>query len=156
MTLHACVEALDPRVCIALEALGYEIVPASAPEPRRPDLRIVDEAGLAQIPRSEGAAGIPIILQRATASAGPLKNEGGVVKQVVSAQPVTAQRIAQPSTTAPSPSARNRDISIGQPSRGSRGGGGGGAIDPISGSIALGLAGASLFAARRRRRKGQS
>ena len=67
----AGVETLDPGVRIALEALGYEIVPASTPEPRRPDLRIVDEAGLARIPRDEGTAGVPIILLRSPRSAAP-------------------------------------------------------------------------------------
>ena len=68
---HARVEALDPDVRSALEALGYDIVPASAPEPRRPDLRIVDEAGLARIPPDDGAAGAPIILLRSPRSAAP-------------------------------------------------------------------------------------
>jgi hypothetical protein len=71
VAVHARGEALDPGVCVALEALGYEIAPASAPEPRRPDLRIVDEASLAQIPRSDSAAGIPIILLRSPRSAAP-------------------------------------------------------------------------------------
>ena len=67
----ARIEALDPAVRTALEALGYEIVPDSAPESKRPDLRIVDEAGLAQIPQDEGKARVPIILLRSPRSAAP-------------------------------------------------------------------------------------
>ncbi len=67
----ARIEALDPGVRIALEALGYEIVSASAPASKRPDLRIVDEAGLARIPRDEATAGVPIILLRSPRSAAP-------------------------------------------------------------------------------------
>ena len=72
MAVHARVESLDPGVTIALEALGYEIVPVSARQPGRPDLRIVDEASLAQIPRNDGAGGVPIILLRSARSAAPL------------------------------------------------------------------------------------
>ncbi len=71
VAVDARVEALDPGVRIALEALGYEIVPASALEPRRPDLRIVDEASLARIPRNDSAAGVPIILLRSPRTAAP-------------------------------------------------------------------------------------
>ena len=72
MADHVRIEALDPGVRIALEALGYEIVPAAAaPLTKRPDLRIVDEAGLSRIPRDEGTADVPILLLRPPRSAAP-------------------------------------------------------------------------------------
>ncbi|MCY3006189.1 MAG: hypothetical protein NTV29_09440 [Planctomycetota bacterium] len=50
-----------------------------------------------------------------------------------------------PTTNAPVPEVSDPGT------RGTKGGGGGGAIDPLSCAIALGMAGASAWAARRRR-----
>mgnify|MGYP001564261075 CR=1 FL=1 len=63
-----------------------------------------------------------------------------------------ATNLAPTASSPPAPSrpARNHDFSM--PSRG-RGAGGGGAIDPVTAAIALGLAGAALAAARRGRRE---
>lgn len=62
-------EALEPQAWRALRSLGYEIVPARAPHGRvdqaiRPDLWLVDEEGLHQVPGEEGAAAPVILLTR--------------------------------------------------------------------------------------------
>ncbi len=82
-------------------------------------------------------------------------------EQFVKAAPTTTNSTTRNNSPVVTPSQPNRNnrntgfdiqISDAGSSTGRSGGGGGGAIDPISGAIALGLAGAAA-AARRRRKK---
>jgi hypothetical protein len=79
------------------------------------------------------------------------------IASVDSAASNSTTRNSLPRSTPSRTNRRSRGFDIPTPNRADsgprRGGGGGGAIDPISGSIALGLAGAAAAAARRRRTK---
>lgn len=99
--------------------------------------------------------------ERAAADLGPKPNGGSPLNEASLAPSATRPAASGPVEVAgrqpASPVSSNRsphrhDITI--PSTAGGGPGGGGAIDPFTGAIALGLGGASLAAARRRRRNG--
>jgi hypothetical protein len=69
LVAHARPDAFAPHARSILSKMGYAIVPeeelASLPEPlqqQRPDLRIVDERRLAEVPDDEEGAPVPIIV----------------------------------------------------------------------------------------------
>ncbi len=70
LAAHARAEAFAPKTIAILAKLGYRIVAADqlaceAPEPgkeRRPDLRIVDERRLGEVPEESGEEGVPMIV----------------------------------------------------------------------------------------------
>jgi Ca-activated chloride channel family protein len=66
----------------------------------------------------------------------------------ISSMPVPSTPVPQPTPSPPSP--RSRDLHFAPSSPGF---GGGGAFDPVTGAIAIGLAGLGLAAARKRRRR---
>jgi hypothetical protein len=69
LVAHARPDAFAPHARSILSKMGYAIVPAeeleSLPEPlpeQRPDLRIVDERRLAELPDEDGETPVPIIV----------------------------------------------------------------------------------------------
>jgi Ca-activated chloride channel family protein len=97
--------------------------------------------------------------QESMAKLGPAKN-GDAEKGLAATErdpagpPQNAPGAAPTATTPPDdPAARSRDLDFGvNPGDGSRGGAAGGAIDPVTGSLAAALALAALAGARKRRR----
>jgi hypothetical protein len=82
---HVPPEAFEPDACLALQNLGYEIVPAGAPSgvagrPIRGDLRIVDEASLGRIADEDSEPVPSIILTREPA---PLPADRRVVASLM-------------------------------------------------------------------------
>jgi hypothetical protein len=91
---------------------------------------------------------------RAAANLGPSRDDTTVTLAAANPLPTEASQTtnnASPTNATPS---RGRDLDM--PSSGNGGGrrfGGGGAIDPVTGAVALVLAGAAICAARRKRRQ---
>jgi Ca-activated chloride channel family protein len=96
--------------------------------------------------RQELQAELSRARERSLASVGPHLNDAD---QLATAEPTAANR---PPVSLPGSAQRDLNFAPAAPSGGGGRGGGGGAFDPISGSIALAMAGLG-FAAQRRRRK---